>query len=152
LFPIFLWWNAFDVFKYSRKIIAVGITAAICHLGYGKVGFPQYFFCVCNTHIGNVFVNTDPFATGHIITSFTEEEYAQLFIANSKYSDCKVEKAGDLTYFVINEETEDATFTHYTYFYKSESAYWLVEFALEQSKVNKYADDIFKWAGSVKFN
>ncbi len=99
-----------------------------------------------------VFITTNPFDDGHIITDFTEVEYADRLISYNGYTDSKVESKNGLTYFIINEKTDDTSFSHYMYVYKSDEAYWVVEFVVEQSKLNKYADDIAKWAGSVKFN
>ena len=100
-----------------------------------------------------VFITIDPFENGSIITNLTEEEYAQRVIDYNKFTESTVVKEGGLTYFTFEENNENSeSFRYFTYIYKSDDAYWMVQFATEKSHSNKYSDDIAKWAGSVKFN
>lgn len=100
-----------------------------------------------------VFVTTDPFDIGSVVMNFTEEQYAQQIINYNGFTDSKVITEGDLTYFTFDENNEDGeSFRYFAYIYKSDDAYWMVQFATEKSRAKKYTDDIAKWAASVRFN
>ena len=87
-----------------------------------------------------------------VSSNYTAEEYAQRLIDYNKFTDSTVVTDKGLTYFTYDESNDGEDISHYFYIYKTDNAYWTVQFAVESSMAKRYSDDIARWAGSVKFN
>ncbi len=56
-------------------------------------------------------------------------------------------------YFVYDyvNEASNVTYTFYTFTYKTDDAFWVVQFATEKNKAVQYEADIIQWAETVTF-
>ena len=56
-------------------------------------------------------------------------------------------------YFVYDyvNESSKAIYTFYTFTYKTDDAFWMVQFATEKNKATQYEADIIQWADTVTF-
>ena len=80
-------------------------------------------------------------------------QYAALVIAANGFTDSKIEDDGGITYFIAKQTNDKGiSLLHYTYVYKSEDAFWLVQFAVREGQAASQLENISKWAHSVKFN
>ena len=62
-------------------------------------------------------------------------------------------KGFGITYFIAKQTNDKGiSLLHYTYVYKSEDAFWLVQFAVREGQAASQLENISKWAHSVKFN
>lgn len=119
--------------------------------------FSEKYDAVFSSRDIAIFVSKQSYNDGNIVypelTNINEEQYAQLVIASNKFNGCNVVSENGLTYFTLADEgTDGGKFLNHYYIYKSDNAFWLVQFVATQNKANKYSDDISKWAGSVQFN
>ena len=80
-------------------------------------------------------------------------QYAALVIAANGFADSKIEDDNGITYFIAKQTNDKGiSLLHYTYVYKSEDAFWLVQFAVREGQAASQLENISKWAHSVKFD
>ena len=83
--------------------------------------------------------------------TMSETEYAEMLIEHNQFTETEVEEDDGLCYFIAKQSDGAAQMLHYTYVYKTEDDFWLVEFAIKEGASSKKIDNISKWAHSVKF-
>lgn len=87
--------------------------------------------------------------------SLTEYGEAVMDTLDYNYVECNKELKthGDLLYFEYTESNpaDDSVYKCYTFLFKSEDAFWFVDFTTMEEDAAKYKDDIFEWASSVTF-
>ena len=91
----------------------------------------------------------DLFAGAFEALSLTE--YAALVIDNNGL-DAEIETENGLTGFVYDATIEDGRrYRYYSYVFKTEEAFWLVQFAVEAEQAQERESDVEKWAKSIVF-
>lgn len=101
-----------------------------------------------------VFALREAFTLAAGFEDYTLEQYADLVIQANKLGLAEVKTDEGLTYFTYsftNPETKDV-YQYYSYVYKTDDAFWLVQFATLDKNVEKYAPQITEWAKSVEFS
>jgi hypothetical protein len=78
-------------------------------------------------------------------------EYAQL-VQRANQTRASIEERDGIIYFEYERAVAGKEFTYLATVFKSEDAFWLVQFFSETKDYNKHRDDFFKWAGSVSFD
>lgn len=101
-----------------------------------------------------VFILEEPFTLMEGLENFKVEQYVDLVIqANTSMSGAEKKTVDGLTHFeyaFTNPETND-TYQYFSYAYKTDDAFWLVQFATLDKNVGKYAPLIAEWAKTVEF-
>ncbi len=85
--------------------------------------------------------------------NYTLKQYGDLVIQNNNLSSSKIENIDGLTgfeYEFTNPDTKD-TYKYFSFVYKSNDAFWLVQFATLTENANEYSSKIFEWAKTVSF-
>jgi len=101
-----------------------------------------------------VFVLREDFSLMADLSSYTLEGYMDLTIKANNFSPSDIEKLADplgFAYEYTNPETND-TYRYFAYVYKSDEAFWLVQFATLAEDVDEYESIITEWASSVTFD
>lgn len=100
-----------------------------------------------------VFALKEPFSMFEGFSDYTLTEYGKAVIKANNLS-LKLQYKDDLRYFqydYTNPNTkEDFVFTSFVY--KSDDAFWLIQFAVKKDKFDDYSDEVFEWAESVSFS
>ncbi|MBQ9743974.1 MAG: hypothetical protein IJW19_02515 [Clostridia bacterium] len=79
------------------------------------------------------------------------KNYAELaLLANN--IDTEVKEEDGLVYFVYTKTVKSKTFKYYSFSYKEDDAFWLIQFAVRENDAPEYEDRIFEWAKSVEFS
>ena len=84
---------------------------------------------------------------------FTLEQYGELVLQNNNLSSSKIESKEGLTgfeYEFTNPETKD-TYKYFSFVYKSNDAFWLVQFVTSIENIDECGSQIFEWAKTVSF-
>lgn len=100
-----------------------------------------------------VFAIKESFSLQEDVGSLTLEEYANIVIEKNN-RDATVKEKDGLTCFefdYLNPETKEA-YRYFAYVYKSEDAFWLVQFAVLKENSDTYEEKIGEWAKSVEFS
>lgn len=79
------------------------------------------------------------------------KEYAEAVIKNNKADYEIVEKDG-LTYFEYEKSLSGKKYYYLASIYKTDDAFWLVNFACDSSNKAKYQPLFIRWAKTVKFD
>lgn len=86
------------------------------------------------------------------LAALTTEQYAVYIITNSGITSQGVKTEDGMTHFEYDSEGDDGkTYRYYSYVYKSDSAFWVVQFAVAVDQVPEYEARIRQWAKTVKF-
>ena len=113
-------------------------------------GFTQ---CYGSQNIA-VFVIKEDFTLLEGFQDYSIEEYGNLVIENSGLSDeVQLKQQDGLTYFEF-QYTNPEDNTAYDYLgmvYKGPDAFWLIQFAVTEENAEKYREQIFEWAQSVRW-
>lgn len=95
----------------------------------------------------------EKFSLAEGFENYSIEQYADLVIQNNGLSSVSLKTDGNLNFFEYefkNPETQDV-YRYFSYVYKTDDAFWLVQFATLNENVEDYAQQISKWAESVEF-
>lgn len=101
-----------------------------------------------------VFALKEAFSLADGSERYTLKQYADLVLQSNGLDASVLETDGDLTCFqyeFTNSETNE-TYRYFTYMYKADDAFWLVQFATLTENAEKYTQQISEWAKSVTFS
>ena len=117
----------------------------------------EYEGYVAAYHSREIFVAVfkESFDSASVLENYSVEQYLQEMIEynQDKLGPVSVQEADGLTGFVSKGDDPDTKKPcHYYYYcYKSEDAFWLIQFAVHEENVEKYEQNLIDWAKSVKF-
>lgn len=101
-----------------------------------------------------VFAFTEDFETYPELKEYSIKEYGELTIEYGDFdSDVKIQEQDGLTYFEFTFD-DDETEEHYKYLacvYKTDDAFWVVQFTTDTADYDSYRSDFVEWAKSVEF-
>lgn len=120
---------------------------------FNKFDTPVHTVCYGTDHVA-VFTLKESFDLLEGSENLTLEEYADLVIQGNGFKNAKVKTGNGLTYFeydYTNPETKQ-DFHYFSYVYKTDDSFWLVQFAVLIEDIDEYEDNIIKWAKSVTFS
>lgn len=84
---------------------------------------------------------------------YTLEEYGNLVLKSNNHSSAELKEIDGLTgfeYEFTNPDTNDE-YQYFSFVYKSEDAFWLVQFATPEENEEEYRSKITQWAKTVSF-
>lgn len=97
---------------------------------------------------------TEPFSLGEGFGDLTVQEYGEGLIKyNEQTAGAGLEliQDGDLYYYVWDDIYDRRYYTFVTYLYKSDDAFWYVDFIVEKEDYESQRVQISKWAHTVTF-
>lgn len=100
-----------------------------------------------------VFALKEAFALAEGFQNYTLEQYGNLILRNNNLSASELQNLDGLTEFeyeFTNPNTKD-TYTYFSFVYKADDAFWLVQFATLTENVDEYRAQILEWAKTVSF-
>lgn len=117
------------------------------------LGYTQCY----NSNEAMVLVMKEQFSAYEGLDEVSTEVYARAIIENMNYDyvecDGELKTEGDLLYFEYTESnpSDNSTYKCYTFVYKTDDAFWFVDFTTMEEDAAKMKDDVFEWASSVTF-
>ena len=100
-----------------------------------------------------VFALKEAFTLAEGFQDYTLEQYGNLVLQNNNLSSSKIEDKEGLIgfeYEFTNPDTKD-TYKYFSFVYKSNDAFWLVQFATLTENVDEYSSKIIEWAKTISF-
>lgn len=79
------------------------------------------------------------------------EDYAEAVIKNNK-ADYELKEKDGINYFEYEKTVSGKDYYYYAVVYKSDDAFWLVNFACEKNNKSEYQEKFFEWAKTVTFD
>ena len=101
-----------------------------------------------------VFVSELTFDTNSELANYTLQEYAEaLYMENKHDLRGDVQSENGLTFYEYqyHNSNDGITYYYFTYVYKTEGSFWIVQFATPAVEVTTLREDITQWAKSVTF-
>ena len=83
--------------------------------------------------------------------NYTLEQYANLVIKNNGIDSSELKENDGLTWFEYEAENEKEKYKYFAFVYKTNDAFWIVQFATKVEDSNEYEPKIMEWAKSVSF-
>ena len=120
---------------------------------FEKVTTPDSDFALESNDV-MVFVVKEEFSLLEDFGDLTLEEYGELVIENNGLSEVsELNKDDGLVSFdyIYEDETTGLDIYYLSYVYKSEEAFWVVQFSVYDNESYDYLDNIYEWAASVEF-
>jgi len=100
-----------------------------------------------------VFALKEAFTLAEGFQDYTLEQYGNLVLQNNNLSSSKMQNLEGLTEFeyeFTNPDTKD-TYKYFSFVYKSNDAFWLVQFATLTENVDECSSKIIEWAKTISF-
>ncbi len=99
-----------------------------------------------------VYALKESFSAVQVLEAYTLDQYAELLIQANKKEDSEVKKADGLTYYEYEYTSSDnQTYHYFTYVYKTDDAFWVVQFATPKKLTAENERIIEDFAKSVEF-
>ncbi len=120
---------------------------------FKEVSFEKYTAAFDSKNVA-VFALKEAFTLKADLKNNTPEQYADLVIQANGLADAEKRSDNGQTYFeyeYTNPETND-TYRFFCYVYKTDDAFWTVQFTTLNRNVEKYTSQIENWARSVRFD
>ncbi|MBP3495168.1 MAG: hypothetical protein J6K52_03060 [Clostridia bacterium] len=118
---------------------------------FEETSLDGYDVCYDSSEIA-IFVIKESFKLMPVFGSYTLEEYGELVMINNDLH-ASLQTQNGLTYFEYEYENyeENIVFKYRTYIFKTDSAFWIIQFAGEANDFENRINDIEKWAESIEF-
>lgn len=100
-----------------------------------------------------VLVVKDAFEDYPELKEYSLKQYGELIAENYSLTDSALKRENDLTYFTYlfqNPDT-DETYSYKSYIFKTDNAFWIVQFATLEQDVEAYSEQIKQWATTITF-
>ena len=127
------------------------------NLPYGFYEQNQLFYTACYASDDAVVITLkEPFysikGAGYSPESMTPSDYARIVKNNNNLS-TPIQTKDGLSYFewTAKHPSQNVDFSYMGVAFKSDDAFWLVQFGTYSYLYDGYKDDFFKWAKSVEF-
>lgn len=87
------------------------------------------------------------------LEDYTLREYAEAIIEGNDIKDCRVNVTDGLTWFEYKEyvTSSKTDFVYKAFVFKTDEAFWLIQFAASEEQMPEYSEDILQWAKSISF-
>lgn len=141
-----------EIGNSKERVFNIGGMTITLNEGFSEERVAGYDAAFSSNHVNVIAVKEVP-DKNSFAESCSVSEYARLVIYSNGLNDSEVKTDGELTYFVYDGTAGEfgRTYRYYVYVYKTEDAFWLVHFAVNLRKINKYEDKVAEWAASVSF-
>ena len=101
-----------------------------------------------------VFALKEAFTLADGFGDYTLEQYADLVVQANNVGSAEIKNVEGLTHFeysFTNPQTNDV-YQYFSYVYKTNDAFWLIQFSTLNENVDEYVHQITEWAKSVEFS
>lgn len=133
---------------FSSEGISITLTEAFRETSVGN------YTAVFESKDVAVFALREAFTLAEGVEDYTLRQYCELVMEANGMAGKEIITDDDLMrfeYTYTNPETND-TYRYYSFVYKAEDAFWLVQFTTLDKNTSKHAEKIIQWAKSVEFN
>lgn len=135
----------FEVLRGQEKEFSISDFSITLNESFEQYNLPHYSVVYASDEV-TVYVNKTT------SVAVNAEALARSIVLYNSLS-CNVVSEDGLTYFIYSKPKDDGkTYSNYTYVYKNNEDFWIVEFSVEERLADRYDDDIKEWARSVELN
>ena len=84
-------------------------------------------------------------------TDFDLKGYADYLLKSISVT-AEIKTEDGITYFEYSKKPDDIKYNYFVSVYKTEDAFWFIQFSCQSDKINEYRPLFIKWAKSVFFD
>ena len=112
----------------------------------------QGYYVVYTSEKITAFVVRESFETYPDFEKLSLVEYGNMIVQVNKLGEVEVKEEDGVGYFTFNavSSSNKENYVYYAYLYKGSDACWFVHFAVPESEVAEYGDDVEAWAKTIK--
>ena len=120
---------------------------------FEEVSVPRYV-AAYQTEYVEVFVSRQGFYQFSGLQNYTAKQYAKQLMGENRIESEVISKPGKITYFTYTRVNtpKGLAYKYYCYVYKTNDAFWSIQFGVPKDEVIRYEDQINEWARSVEFD
>ncbi len=144
--------NLFSGSKVEPKVFSENGMSITLTNEFRQTQIQNFTNCYDSAKVA-VFALKEEFALAEGFENYTLEQYGNLVLQNNSFSSSELKKIDGLTEFeyeFTNPDTKD-TYKYFSFVYKSNDAFWLVQFATLTENVDEYSPKIIEWAKTISF-
>ena len=144
--------NALNKMSEPKDFTVDGMTVTLTK-AFQKVDHDG-FLAVYGSTDAVLLVEKEAVAANDSLADMTCENYAELFIQNNSLTGSQIREEEGLLWFSYKGTNPDTnvTYRYSVYIFKTENAFWVLQFAVTDKEGDQYADQIMEWAKTVKFS
>lgn len=131
-----------DPKTFSAEGMSVTLTKE-----FKQCEYEPYTVAFDSKHLA-VFATKEDFNLVAGFENYTLDQYLDLVIEANNITTQTTKKTDGLTYFIC----EAGDFRYFSFVYKAEDAFWLVQFAVRTEEADQYEARIIQWAKTVEFS
>lgn len=112
-------------------------------------------FTACyDSNIAAVTVLKEPFTLVEGLENYTLKQYGELLLENNGMQDFELCPMDDRYYFeyTYTDEQSSITFYYMSVIYRSQDAFWLIQFSTPEENLEQIHEEMISWANSVTFS
>lgn len=132
---------------YETEKMSITLTKA-----FAEIGPDEYFY---NTYYALsgcwVLILQNDFEKYPDLIWYNDEQYCDFIQKANGDSEVAVSHTDELTYFVVEDNIKGRDTTYYMFAYKTDEAFWLIQFGGYTDEVDYWIDSFMDFAKSVEF-
>ncbi|MBQ8403169.1 MAG: hypothetical protein IJX55_01935 [Clostridia bacterium] len=140
--------NVFGSLSKDKTFASDGMSITLTG-GFREVEYEGFTVCYDSSKVA-VFALKEEFSLVSGLEDYTVREYGEAVIDGNNFSS-SLKNDGGLTYFEYNG-TNDIVYNYYAFVFKTDDAFWLIQFATPESEAAEYEAKIFEWAKTITFD
>lgn len=142
--------NAFN--SRSKTFSADGMSITLTS-EFKETKMQNFTACYDSSKVA-VFALKESFSLLEGFEDYTLEQYGNIVMSGNGLTSVSLKTTDGLTYFEYDYKNtaDNKEYQYYSFIYKADDAFWLIQFATYKNDAAKYFDEIIDWASSVKFD
>jgi hypothetical protein len=144
--------NIFSASKVESKFFSKNGMSITLTNEFRQTQMQNFTNCYDSAKVA-VFALKEEFTLAEGFENYTLEQYGNLVLQYNNFSSSELKNIDGLTgfeYEFTNPDTND-TYKYFSFVYKSNDAFWLVQFATLTENVDEYGSKIIEWAKTISF-
>ncbi len=152
IFSLIIGFNSYEPDVAGKIFSADGMSITLTD-EFKKTSFDTYNIVIASEEVV-VFGLKEDFSLFEGFEGYSTKEYAELVIQNNELEATEVTESDGstcFTYDLVNPQ-DSTDYLYYAYTFKTDDAFWLVQFLLEAENSEKYNDAIKGWVSTITFD
>jgi hypothetical protein len=116
---------------------------------FREVEYEGFTTCYDSNKVA-IFALKEDFSLADGLEDYTIRQYGEAVIESNDFI-ASLKNSEGLTYFEY-QGTSNQVYNYYAFIFKTDDAFWLIQFATPESEAEEYEAKIFEWAKTIKFD
>lgn len=142
----------FDLFSKTKTFTADEFNIVLPKEFTPVTGSDEYLACYSSNDV-SIYIKKDVITEDSNLKLYDLDNYRLNLLHENGLLYENLKNTEGNPYFVYDylNEASGVTYTFYTFAYKTDGAFWMVQFATEKAQASQLEADIIKWADTITF-